>query len=131
MGQSFKEVGNAWKCQAFLHTYQINPLEMERVIMNADALNRLTTEVNRTIVRVWKTQHGTHMLMKAVAENGEYKNPPKYRQSMSNRVTLKPKNIDGVCLLEANAWERLSAKKKDSRFVEIRVSPDDEVVWSD
>jgi hypothetical protein len=44
---------------------------------------------------------------------------------------LRPKNIDGVCLLDANAWERLAANKKDSRFVEIRVSPEDEVVWSD
>ena len=104
MGPSVKEGVQPWKYQAFLHTYQINPLGMEKVITNADALNRLTTEVNKTAVRVVKTQHGTHMIMKAMAENGNFTMPNRFVQSLNNRVLLKLKNVNGVCLLNATAW---------------------------
>jgi len=82
-------------------------------------------------VRVVKTQHGTHMLMKAFAKNGDLKYLPRIEQNTTNKVSIKLKNVDGVCLLDANAWKRLAASKKNYEYVEIRVSPEDDQVWSD
>ena len=82
-------------------------------------------------MRVVRTQHGTHMLMKAFAKNGDLKYPNRIEQNTTNKVSFKLKNVDGVCLLDENAWERLEAKKKNYDFVEIRVSPEDDQVWSD
>ncbi len=82
-------------------------------------------------MRVVRTQHGTHMLMKAFAKNGDLKYPNRIEQNTTNKVSFKLKNVDGVCFLDENAWERLAANRKNYDYAEIRVSPQDDQVWSD
>ena len=95
-----------------MHVYQINPLKMETVFANAPVLKRLAEEVNRTHIKLVKTQFDGHMLMKAMAENayGLQRPPKDYIESVQNGVAIKPKNTDGICLLNESAWHHLETK---------------------
>ena len=52
-----------------MHTFQINPLEMETVFAKAGVLKELTVQVHNTPVKLVQTQFGGHMLMKAMSAN--------------------------------------------------------------